>query len=140
MINFGKEHCDLWEIFNRSIELRENNVPDSTKTEKIPQMKFLPLTFSTWELLPGVGLAALLGCAWNQLQSLPGAAQLPAPVPFSRRACSGAEEWPSPCPWSPPGGLRWSLPAEGPQPPALSGSASPAALGREGHSCLLLHR
>lgn len=71
MINFGKEHCDLWEIFNRSIELRENNIPDSMKTKEIQQMKFVPLTFSTWEPLPRVGLAALLGCAWNQSNPCP---------------------------------------------------------------------
>lgn len=34
MINFAKERCDLWGIFNRSVELRENNIPDSKKTKK----------------------------------------------------------------------------------------------------------
>lgn len=79
-----------------------------------------------------VGLAALLHLG-TELTSIP------APVPFSRRACSGAGGWPSPCPWWPPWGFQRSLPAPGPQPLVLWGSAWPAALGREGHFCLLSH-
>lgn len=60
MINFAKERCDLWGIFNRSVELRESNIPDSKKPRKIPHIKVMPLMFITGELLPMVGLAALL--------------------------------------------------------------------------------